>query len=386
MRILYYGNIHLKDNDGPSAHVLWICRELGKRGHRVLLFTYPFDKSMHSKDFIAIQIPDWPGKYERFQGYKRFFWRICGYLVSLFFKADVIYQRDRMEDLFPLSLSQKMSVPLTIEMNGWPPTDNALRVGPQGYQTAVKAIRERYEHACLLISTTAGARDSAMQTFDFSSEKVVYIRNGVDICKFSPPHPYQRSSSGKLILGYVFGFHPDLDVGTILSAVSLLKEEYQFELRLVTYSPNVERWQTSVEQLGMAPFVRFICNTPQTEIPKLLWEMDVCLAVFTRSYIRTYNGMEGALKLWEYWASQRPVIATDTPDTQSYHHHLEKRYLAVEPENPAALAEAIKRLYQSPKLAEELAHNGHQYVQHGHTWADTAREIEEVLQRATGKR
>ena len=385
MKILYYANIHLKDNDGPSTHVLSVCRALGERGNQVVLFTYPFVRSMHSKDFIAIQIPDWPGRFEKFYGYKRLFWRLCGYLATLLFSPDVIYQRDRRDDLFPLSLSRKMKLPLAIEMNGWLPTDFALRDGLQEYPITVEAIRERYQHACLLISTTAGARDLAMQTFDFSSEKVVFIRNGVDISRFSPLRQYQRNSSGKLILGYIFGFHPDLDLGTILKAISLLKEDYPFELRLITYSPNIESWQTTVEQLGISHNVKFFCNIPQAEIPELLCEMDVCLAVFTRSYVQTYHGLEGALKLWEYWASQRPVICTDMPDTQSYYHHLEKRYLAVEPENPVALAEAIKRLYHSPELAEELAFNGYQFVQHGHSWADTAREIEEALQSAIGK-
>lgn len=382
LKILYYANIHIKPNDGPSAHVLSVCRELGRRGHSVLLFTYPFDRSLHSDDFETLQIPDWPGRYENYYSYKRLFWRLCGYLAAFFFKPDVIYQRDRMDDMFPLSLSRKMDKPLVVEMNGWLPRDYVLHFDPDGYQKAVDAIDERYRHASMIISTTGGARDAAIKTFNFPADKVIYIRNGVDVTRFFPPRPYVRNPSRKFVLGYVFGYHPDLDVDAILSAMALLGDGSPFELHFVTYSPNIERWQERIVELGIASKVRFFCDIPQSEIPHLLWQMDVCLAVFTRSYVNTYNGVEGAMKLWEYWASQRPVIATDLPGTESYHHHLENCYLAVEPENPQALVQAIVKLYHSPKLAEELAHNGYKYVQHGHTWADTAREIEVVLQKA----
>lgn len=92
------------------------------------------------------------------------------------------------------------------------------------------------------------------------------------------------------------------------------------------------------------------------------------------------------MKLWEYWASQLPVIITDLPYTASYRHHLEKRYLAVEPENPTSLAEAITLLYQNPALAEELARNGYNFVKNGHSWADTAAEIENVIEKTVTTR
>lgn len=85
------------------------------------------------------------------------------------------------------------------------------------------------------------------------------------------------------------------------------------------------------------------------------------------------------MKLWEYWASQRPVIVTDLPGTYSYAHHLEQRFLAVPPEDPQALANAIETLYRNPELARMLAINGYSYVQKGHSWADVAARIEAVL-------
>jgi len=107
--------------------------------------------------------------------------------------------------------------------------------------------------------------------------------------------------------------------------------------------------------------------------------MDIALAVFTRSCIEQTKSIEAAMKLWEYWASQRPVIATDVPSSYSYIHHLERRYLAVEPEDPQALAQAIKTIVDNPDLATELALNGYHYVQKGHSWADRAEQVESIL-------
>jgi len=385
MRILYYANMHIKESDGPSNHVLWVCRELGNRGHRVVLFTYPFSKFLQSNRFTAIQVPDWLARVEWLGKYSRSFWRLIAYLLVYLYKPDVIYQRDRMDDNFPLHLSRRARVPLAIELNGWIPTDYSLKHGLSGYDLAINAIRERYSQSSILISTTAGACKLARKTFNLSEDRAVYIQNGVDLERFIQPISYIHHNEKKLVIGYIFGYHPDLDVNTILTASSILKSIIQFELWLVTYNQNMDHWEAKIEELGLTNHVKFFHSVSRLDIPRLLWKMDVCLAIFTLSYIKTYNGVEGALKLWEYWASRRSVIVTDIPESDSYYHHFEKRFLAVPPEDPEALAAAIKTLYDSPDLAEELARNGHEYVKIGHTWADTAREIEEALRKAINR-
>jgi glycosyltransferase involved in cell wall biosynthesis len=377
MKILYYANLHIRGNDAPSVHVLSICKELARRGHTVKLFTFPFDRSLAEGLFGIIPVPDKIGSWyiRRY----RSLWRLCGYLAMLLFRPDVIYQRDRADDYLPFSLSRRMHTPLVLEVNGWAPEENNRTKSRAEYEAIVENIRPRYQHASAIISASSGARDLIISTFGISPSRVVHLKNGVDVDRFAPPEPYRLNDPEKLVIGYVFGYIPLFDVKTILQAVARLRDDLPIELRLITNSPTIDAWQEMVRELKLESTVTILQRVPYKQIPQALWAMDICLVVFTSEYLRDHHDLEGALKLWEYWAAQRPVIATDLPGSLSYFHHQQRRYLAVEPENPAALAEAIQRLVHDPGLAQELALNGYNYARNGHSWADVAEKTEQVF-------
>ncbi len=382
VKILYYANIHLKENDGPSGHVLAVCRELGRLGHRVVLFTHPCVEALVRGGFAAVRVPEWGGALG--PGCKRLMWRMCGYLVVTIFRPDIVYQRDRADDMFPLSLSRRTGTPLVIEANGWSPQDAQLKHGDAAYERTIRMLHSRYQSASAVIASSPGVRDLVISAFGLSASKVVFVSNGVDLERFAPPAPY-ASNSAKFIVGFVCGYHPDLDIDTILRAFALFPGKPRSELHVVTYNAQVKEWRHKAAQLGIDGYVKFTHGLSQQQLPLALRDMDLCLAVYTSGYIRKMQSLEASLKLWEYWASQRPVVATDVPGSLSYHHHVEKRYWAVEPGDPKALADAISMLRDSPQLAKELAMNGYEYVREGHTWGDTARRIESVLEDVSKK-
>jgi len=93
----------------------------------------------------------------------------------------------------------------------------------------------------------------------------------------------------------------------------------------------------------------------------------------------TNGSLEGAMKLWEYWASCRPVICTDIKSSSSYHHHQEKRYLAVEPENPVEMTDAIQYLIDHPEEKNKLAERGFLFVKEENSWDKAVSKIETIM-------
>jgi|GEM_PF-6770796 len=381
MRIIYWAGIRIEKSGGPSRHVLSLLREFVRRGHRVVLFARSIPDSVCGGLSAIFAVP------ERILGIRipqrctRQAHRILGHIVTALFRPDVIYQRDRPFDNVPLELSRVWRIPVVIEVNGWAPRDLGLATGNERLvQKAIAALTLRYQHAHAIIASSPGLRDLIVASTSVDPERVFHVNNGVDIDGFRPPVPYKPRVSGDIIVGFVGGLHVNHDVSTILKAISLLRaSNYPIELRFVSYYPDISVCQDEAIALGVDSCVRFVTGVQHDQIPKHLWEMDIALAVFTRSCIEQTKSIEAAMKLWEYWASQRPVIATDVPSSYSYIHHLERRYLAVEPEDPQALAQAIKTIVDNPDLATELALNGYHYVQKGHSWADRAEQVESIL-------
>ena len=59
------------------------------------------------------------------------------------------------------------------------------------------------------------------------------------------------------------------------------------------------------------------------------------------------------LKLFEYMASQRPIVASDLPSIREVLN--ETNAVMVEPDNPEALAAGIKLVLEDSRLADKLA-------------------------------
>jgi glycosyltransferase involved in cell wall biosynthesis len=84
------------------------------------------------------------------------------------------------------------------------------------------------------------------------------------------------------------------------------------------------------------------------------------------------------LKLFEYMASGRPVLASDLPGFREVVADGEHA-LMLPPGDPAAWAAAIARLHDSPALCARLAAAAHTLVMTRYTWAARARHIADAL-------
>ena len=85
------------------------------------------------------------------------------------------------------------------------------------------------------------------------------------------------------------------------------------------------------------------------------------------------------LKIFEYMAARRPIVASDLPTLREILRHEENALLA-SPGEPVELARAIQRVLDNPSLAKKLANNSFKYVQQW-TWEKRAKIIIENSQK-----
>jgi glycosyltransferase involved in cell wall biosynthesis len=132
------------------------------------------------------------------------------------------------------------------------------------------------------------------------------------------------------------------------------------------YDTDVERIKRNV---GHPPNVTFTGFVEPSEIPAYQCAADVLVAPYTsdaREYI-------SPLKLFEYMAAGKPIVASDLPVLQEVLTGGETVQFTP-PEDPAALAGAISTLIEDAALANRLGDNARQDVEK-YTWNRRAEGI-----------
>ena len=132
--------------------------------------------------------------------------------------------------------------------------------------------------------------------------------------------------------------------------------------------------------LGLPP-ERFhaLGHLPAAAVPRALAAFDVNTMPFPWTEHFAYYA--SPIKLFEYMASGRAIVATDLPSTAEIVQDGETALL-VPPSDVGALAAALGRLHDDAALRDRLAENARQLVYERYTWAARARAILGFIQAA----
>jgi glycosyltransferase involved in cell wall biosynthesis len=150
--------------------------------------------------------------------------------------------------------------------------------------------------------------------------------------------------------------------------------ETQPKFLLVGDGPMKEQIVQRVNDLHLTDNFIFIERVPYEEVPKYVNAFDVCV-------ILKKKDIPGSpLKLWEYMACGKPVIATNTEDFKALEKY--NAGILVDPEKPEEVADAIISLLKNKELMEEMGKNGRKYVVENRSWEAVARRVEKVMKEA----
>ena len=126
------------------------------------------------------------------------------------------------------------------------------------------------------------------------------------------------------------------------------------------------------EQLNCASRVTFTGLIPPAEVPARLREAGVLALPNPASAIS--SEFTSPLKLFEYMASGRPIVASNLPSLREVLRDGENALL-VEPGNPQALTAGIERIKNDPALGARLAARAAEDVRQ-FTWTRRAERLE----------
>ena len=375
MKIFMACNILLEGVDAQTIHIIELLRNLAKRNDIICFAPKPKNIKYKFQEIIYIPVLHRPILLSVSYQIALFFYLIY-YCTKI--KPDVIYARYGGLPFSQLIIHKFFRIPYIVEINGLAMEEMKLS-NTSKLNVCIAKLSEKlnYKHANKIVAVTQAIKRGIMQIYDIPDEKIVVIENGANTDLFKPMNREKVMKELNLDENYNYvGFsgsfarwHGLEDL--VKSAPLILKEVENTKFLLVGDGHIKEQIIQMVNDLNLTDKFIFINRVPYEEVPKYVNAFDVCVI------LKKKNIPGCPLKLHEYMACRKPVIATNTQDFRVLEEY--NAGIVVDSEKPEEVADAIITLLKNKELSDEMGRNGRTYVVENRSWEAVAREVEKVM-------
>lgn len=253
-----------------------------------------------------------------------------------------------------------------------------------GWQRSIVTWFEKWmPHQATFVTTNTKFMLNKLINWGIDENKIVYVPNGIDKDRFSPPDHQELDSlredmslnARKVVLFVGSLSLPSHPVGLLLGAFkNLIDQGEKIVLILVGGGEDLQNLIDQVTKLGLTQHVNFCGRVPPEKVP-----LYYSLADVSTDPVNDDDAARGRapLKLFESWASGVPFVCGDVGD---------RRFLLgdppagvlVQPGDQDAFAKGIYSIISNPELAGELRQRGIERIAF-FTWDQLARTLDEQI-------
>ncbi|MCC6139915.1 MAG: glycosyltransferase family 4 protein [Nitrospira sp.] len=384
MKILVYCDEELGVAGGGSRQVVEFVRVLAARGHAVrVVAPKPALRANESfllegASLIGVPVVRLP--------IMRPLLYLMGSAVALFLamwqeKPDVMLWFDSPGQVAPLWCARAMRCPYVLFVNGLPAEELTGLWGRAPIRGLVQeALRLSAQRAQAVVSVCREIPQWMQQEWSVEPARCHVIRNGVNpaVCVprdkaearrrlgLHPDRPY---------IGFLGGFFPWHGLDTLVEAMALVRRECPTAMLLLVGDGQTKpALEELVRQRGLEEVVSFAGRVEFDEVPWWIGASDCCVVLHRA--VRFYPG--DSMKLWEYLACARPVVATAG---EGYGDFVERlgAGVSVKGDDAVALAKGLCGLIANPAAARKMGQSGRAAVLEAHTWEARAVELERAF-------
>jgi glycosyltransferase involved in cell wall biosynthesis len=364
MRILYLSSSNIPSRAANSIQVMRMCEAFGRNGHKTTLVGKQFDHSQRQDayDFYGVDpifelalIP-----CRRIKGINILLLRKLRKLLKAYDPENtLVFARD----IYGASLAGRMGYRIIYEAH-WPPRNAMMRwleralFAQTGFQKLV-VISESLKRTYLSVFGKIRRIDVCHDAAD-----VPLADSGAD---YSWPCGRDR-----LQVGYTGHLYPGRGIELILACADR-SPQYDFHV-IGGMEGDIEHWR---RQAGTN--VHFHGFIHPSLVHLALGKCDVLLMPYQRKVAGGRKGIDTSqcmspMKLFEYMASRRVIIASDLPVLREVLD--ERMAVLVPPDNVDEWDAAIERC-EDRAYRETLAENAYREFLEHHTWE---RRVQKVLE------
>ena len=372
MKILYLANQRMPTDKAYGFQIAKMCQAFAENGHEVELVFPTRGTAPYSSLFEYYGIPEvfkvavifspdlrWPAPF----GWLAF--HLKNYLSArklvrhaLSSKADLIYSRDEL----PLALLNRTNKQLMYEAHKYSSSRRIL-------------YRILKNNRVPLVVISEGLKEK-FQQFGFSRINVAH--DGVDLGEFDLAMDQDacrrelKLPLDKTLIGYVGQLRT---LGMEKGITELIEAAKELPppscLVIVGGTPaDIEFYKEYALRKGMGDRVLFTGFQKHRLIPRYLKAMNLLVMPFPN--IEHYARFMSPLKLFEYMASKKPIVATDLPTVREVLNR--ENSVLVRPDSALDLAAGIRQLIADPALAKRLAEQAYEDVR-GYSWIRRAQTV-----------
>lgn len=372
MKILYISNQRIPTEKAYGLQITKMCEAFADSGHEVTLLVstrrnpikediFDYYNVRHNFKLKRVWAPDWyfPGRWDRVSFEIKM--PISAFILAWYAwrgQYDIIYSRDEWP-LWFLSFCRRN---LHFEAHKF-----------SGYK---RFIYQRLKRLKLVVITKALQHEFQQVGF----KNILVASDGVDLKEFSldiSKEEARKKTSlpmDKTIVMYTGHLYDWKGVDVLIEAMRDLPEDYLLVLVGGT-KEDLAVYGRKIKDGGLASKIFLLGWWPHREIPYFLKAADV-LVLPNKAGDPLSEKYTSPLKLFEYMASGRPIVASDLPSLREILS--EDCAILVKPNNSQTLAEGIRRILSDRALAEIIVQKGLEKVQQ-YSWYSRTESISNFL-------
>ena len=366
MRILYSHRI--QSHDGQGVHLDALVAALRAAGHEVLVVGPPgYAQAGLGGETPAIpRVPrPPPGAGGALAGLG---YTVAGDLrlprAARAFRPDVIYERANLFYLAGALLARRLRLPLLLEVNAPLAEERAAFGRLRLRRLAGWSERFVWRRADRVLPVTEVLAGMVAAT-GVPRERIVVVPNGIDLDDF--PEPGAPTDRAPVVLGFVGFVRAWHGLAEVLRAMAADGDQ-QVALQVVGEGPALPALREMADTLGIGGRVAFLGLATREQVPRLIAGFDIALQPAAVAYA-------SPLKIFEYMAAGRAIVAPDQPNIREVLEHGRTALLAP-PGDVAALWAAVRRLAEDAALRRRLGAAARaEVIARDLTWAGNARRV-----------
>jgi glycosyltransferase involved in cell wall biosynthesis len=346
-----------------------MSQALSKVGHDTLLIAPEYNRQkgeiISKQDLFAYYDIQFPFSIQKTQGFFKGYpgliiHMLQVYLYALLYKPDVIYSRC----LFSAWFLTFMGKPVIYERH------DSFIPQSRSWKLFDQLLKRRSLKAVVVISQSL--KRHLCQTHNILESAIVVAPDGADIVKEAPePLP---NAWGNFQIGYVGHLYRGRGIDVIIESARRLPD-CGFHIIGGT-KKDLQFWQEECGDLGN---IFFYGHLPHAQAARYLGSFDIVLAPYQRKIEVSGGGGDiskwiSPLKLFEYMAAGRPIIASDIEVLKEV---LEdgRNCLLCSPDDPDCWKRAIERLKNDPDFTLRIGREAKKDFLEKYSWDSRVKNI-----------